>query len=184
MFGSTETGGVAWRSRDGTASDEAWTPFPGITVRLGDDDALVLDSAYLPSRGWRMDDAGELLAEGRFLLRGRLDRVVKIEGKRLSLPELEQRLQSHAWVDRARAVTLPAPQRLGVVIVPTAAGNAALEKLGARAMRDSLRRHLAPAFDPTLLPRRFRFVAELPVSERGKIAAQALQDLFGSPAAC
>jgi non-ribosomal peptide synthetase component F len=29
VFGSTETGGVAWRSRDGTALEDAWTPFPG-----------------------------------------------------------------------------------------------------------------------------------------------------------
>jgi acyl-coenzyme A synthetase/AMP-(fatty) acid ligase len=53
------------------------------------------------------------------VLRGRLDRVVKIEGKRLSLPELEQRLQSHAWVAAAAAVPLPAPLRLGVGVVPT-----------------------------------------------------------------
>ncbi|HEX9395810.1 MAG TPA: AMP-binding protein [Burkholderiales bacterium] len=180
VFGSTETGGVAWRSRDGSPAEEAWTPFPGMAVRLGHDDALVIDSPYLEVRGWRMDDAAQMLGDGRFLLRGRLDRVVKIEGKRLSLPELEQRLQSHAWVECACAVALPAPGRLGAVIVPTAPGKAALEKHGARAVGEQLRRHLAPLFDRTLLPRRFRFVAALPVNERGKVAAQALQHLFAS----
>jgi acyl-coenzyme A synthetase/AMP-(fatty) acid ligase len=181
IFGSTETGGVAWRQRDGSAGEDAWTPFPGIEVRLDADGALVLDSPYLsePSaRGWRMDDAASLLADGRFLLLGRLDRVVKIEGKRLSLPELEQRLQAHEWVQAACAVPLPAPQRLGVVVVLSAAGAAALERRGRRPVREALRRHLAAALDPTLLPRRFRFVAELPVSERGKLALKALQELF------
>lgn len=178
VFGSTETGGVAWRQRDGSAGEDAWTPFSGIAVSLAEDGALVLDSAYLPSRDWRMDDAATLLADGRFLLRGRLDRVVKIEGKRLSLPELEQKLEAHAWVARACAVALPAPQRLGVVVVPSTEGAAALRRLGARAMGEGLRRHLAPAFDPTLLPKRFRYVKELPVSERGKIPAQALAQLF------
>jgi len=178
VFGSTETGGVAWRQRDGGREEDAWTPFSGIAVSLAEDGALVLDSAYLPSRGWRMDDAATLLADGRFLLRGRLDRVVKIEGKRLSLPELEQRLEAHAWVARACAVALPAPQRLGVVVVPTPEGAAALRRLGARALGDALRHHLAPALDPTLLPKRFRYVDALPVSERGKVSAQALAQLF------
>jgi len=178
VFGSTETGGVAWRQRDGAPDEDAWTPFSGIAVSLDEDGALVLDSAYLPGRGWRMDDAATLLAGGRFLLRGRLDRVVKIEGKRLSLPELEQRLEAHAWVERACAVALPAPQRLGVVVVPSPEGAAALRRLGARALGDALRRHLAPALDPTLLPKRFRYVDALPVSERGKVSAQALAQLF------
>jgi len=138
----------------------------------------VLDSVYLPERNWRMDDAATLLGDGRFVLRGRLDRVVKIEGKRLSLPELEQRLQSHAWVAAAAAVPLPAPLRLGVVVVPTRDGAAALEKQGARAIGEALRKHVAPHFDATLLPKRFRFVKELPVSERGKVVPQALAQLF------
>jgi len=178
VFGSTETGGVAWRRRDGAADEEAWRPFPGIAVSVDEEGALVLDSAYLPSRDWRMDDAATLLGDGRFVLRGRLDRVVKIEGKRLSLPELEQRLQSHEWVEAACAVPLPAPLRLGAVVVPTREGAAALQRLGARATGEALRRHLAPAFDATLLPKRFRFVAALPVSERGKVVPQALAKLF------
>ena len=178
VFGSTETGGVAWRQRDGAADEEAWRPFPGIAVSVDDEGALVLDSAYLPGRDWRMDDAATLLGDGRFVLRGRLDRVVKIEGKRLSLPELEQRLQSHEWVATAYVVPLPAPLRLGAVVVPTRDGAAALERLGARAMGEALRRHLAPAFDATLVPKRFRFVKELPVSERGKVVPQVLAKLF------
>jgi acyl-coenzyme A synthetase/AMP-(fatty) acid ligase len=39
-----------------------------------------------------MDDGIELMPDGRFRLLGRLDRVVKIEEKRLSLPEMEARL--------------------------------------------------------------------------------------------
>lgn len=178
VFGSTETGGVAWRRRDGGADEEAWRPFDGIAVSVDPEGALVLDSVYLPERNWRMDDAATLLGDGRFVLRGRLDRVVKIEGKRLSLPELEQRLQSHAWVAAAAAVPLPAPLRLGVVVVPTRDGAAALEKQGTRAIGEALRRHLAPHFDATLLPKRFRFVKELPVSERGKVVPQALAQLF------
>jgi len=180
VFGSTETGGVAWRRRDGGAEEDVWQPFPGIKVGSDADGALLLDSAYLPTRSWRMDDGATLLGDGRFVLLGRLDRVVKIEGKRLSLPELEQRLQAHEWVAAAAAVPLPAPRRLGVVVVPTREGASALEQRGVRAMGEALRKHLAPNFDATLLPKRFRFVKALPVSERGKVVSQELVQLFAS----
>ena len=178
VFGSTETGGVAWRRRDGGATEDVWQTFPGIEVGTDADGALLLDSAYLPTRSWRMDDGAALLGNGRFVLLGRLDRVVKIEGKRLSLPELEQRLQAHPWVAQAAAVPLPAPKRLGVVVVPTPTGAGALEQHGARAMGETLRKHLAPNFDATLLPKRFRFVKELPISERGKVISQEIVQLF------
>jgi acyl-coenzyme A synthetase/AMP-(fatty) acid ligase len=178
VFGSTETGGVAWRQRDGSPADEAWTPFPGIGVGTDADGALLLDSVYLDQPRWRMDDAAELLPGGRFVLRGRLDRVVKVEGKRLSLPELESRLQAHAGVGTACAVVLPPPQRLGAVIVPTPAGREILRRDGARKFARALRRHLSGAFDAVLLPKRFRFVDRLPVSERGKLATGELQRLF------
>jgi acyl-coenzyme A synthetase/AMP-(fatty) acid ligase len=45
-------------------------------------------------------------------------------------------------------------------------------------MGEALRRHLAPNFDATLLPKRFRFVKELPISERGKVISQELVQLF------
>ena len=178
VFGSTETGGVAWRSRDGSTLEDAWTPFPGIGIALGHDGALRLDSPYLPERDWRMDDAAELLPDGRFLLRGRLDRVVKVEGKRLSLPQLEQLLARHDWVGAACAVALPGPQRVGVVVVPTAAGAAALRSAGQRAVREALRTHLASALEPSVLPRSYRFVEALPYDERGKLSAAAVERLF------
>lgn len=182
VFGSTETGGVAWRSRDGSALEDAWTPFAGIGIALGHDGALRLDSPYLPERDWRMDDAAELLPDGRFLLRGRLDRVVKVEGKRLSLPQLEQLLGKHEWVSAACAVALPGPQRVGVVVVPSAAGATALRNEGQRAVREALRAHLAAALEPSVLPRSYRFVEALPYDERGKLKAADIEQLFAEKA--
>jgi acyl-coenzyme A synthetase/AMP-(fatty) acid ligase len=105
----------------------------------------------------------------------RLERVVKIEGKRLRCPT---RAAAASHRVALHAVPLPAPLRLGAAVVPTREGAAALQRLGARAMGEALRRHLAPAFDATLLPKRFRFVKELPMSERGKVVPQALAQLF------
>ena len=53
-------------------------------------------------------------ADGRFRLAGRLDRVVKLDGKRVSLPELEARLALHPYVGAAAVAplrTLPGSAR-------------------------------------------------------------------------
>ena len=55
---------------------------------------------------FQLDDQITLLDDGRFTLHGRSDRIVKIEEKRLSLAELEQRLMSEPWVDEAHALVI------------------------------------------------------------------------------
>jgi acyl-coenzyme A synthetase/AMP-(fatty) acid ligase len=178
IFGSTETGGVAWRRRQGSPGEDAWTPLPGVHVNRDTDNALLLDSPFVPQRKWRMDDAISLLSDGRFRLEGRLDRIVKLEGKRLALPEMERRLEAHPWVASAAVVPLLNVSRLGAVVVPTPAGQSALNTYGLRGTKQALRDHLKDAFEPVLLPRRFRFVTELPVSDRGKITHRTLESLF------
>jgi acyl-coenzyme A synthetase/AMP-(fatty) acid ligase len=181
IFGSTETGGVAWRQRQGNPDEDLWTPLPGVRVYRDTDNALLLDSPFLSHRTWRMDDAISLLSDGRFRLEGRLDRIVKLEGKRLALPEMERRLEAHPWVANAAVVPLPNLSRLGAVVVPTPAGQSALNTYGLRGTKQALRDHLKDAFEPVLLPRRFRFVTELPDSDRGKVTHHELKSLFESP---
>lgn len=178
IFGSTETGGVAWRQRDGNCEEDAWTPLPGLRAGQEASGALVIDSPFLHTPNWRMDDAITLLPDGRFRLEGRLDRIVKLEGKRLSLPEMEQYLGAHAWVKTAAVVELVGGARLGAVIVPTPAGWSGLSELGRREIVLMLRRHLSQSFETVLLPRRYRFVSELPTSDRGKVTVAALRALF------
>lgn len=180
IFGSTETGGVAWRQRDGSTDEDVWTPLPGVSVNRDTDSALLLDSPFLPHPNLRMDDVISLLRDGRFRLEGRLDRIVKLEGKRLALSDMERRLEAHPWVACAAVVLLPGASRLGAVVVPTLAGQSALTTDGQRVTKQTLRNHLKEAFESVLLPRRFRFVTELPISDRGKVTQHQLKSLFES----
>ncbi|EJO54669.1 Benzoate--CoA ligase [Burkholderia multivorans] len=109
IFGSTETGGIAWRRQDGSA---AWQPLTGVDVRCDDDGALCVRSAHLGHDRWhRTDDTARFDAQGRFVLAGRRDRVVKLDGKRVSLPELEARLLTHAYIEQAAAVVIDGATR-------------------------------------------------------------------------
>ncbi|WP_426399090.1 AMP-binding protein [Ralstonia sp. R-29] len=178
VFGSTETGGIAWRRQDQTL---AWCSFSSIEIRQEDDGALAVRSPHLPHQDWhRTDDAIAFDDSGRFLLRGRLDRVVKVDGKRVSLPEVEGWLGTHPFVTRAAATLLPGAsrERLGALVALTPAGVQALRAQGRVALAKTLRRHLSTYTEPTLIPRRWRFCMAMPVDARGKLPAAAVAAAF------
>ncbi len=188
IFGSTETGGIAWRIQDGETNDadkdagatgaqpicasHAWTPFPEVAVSVSETGALTLISPFLPDTTPLVtEDAAELLADGRFRLLGRLDRIVKIEEKRLSLADMEARLAGHPWVREAALVVLVGRrQTLGALLVLSEDGRKILDAKGRAACAQALRRHLSRWFDAVLLPRQWRYHDALPYNERGKLA--------------
>ncbi|RKP50712.1 AMP-binding protein [Trinickia fusca] len=178
IYGSTETGGIAWRQQH---ASPAWQPMPGIEVKRDDDGALMLRSPHLGHDDWhRTDDAIAFDADGRFRLQGRLDRVVKLDGKRVSLPEIEAQLARHPYVAQAAAVVLPGTsrERLGVLVALTEAGGRALGEQGRVAFTGVLRAHLADYVDAVVLPRRWRFCSQLPFDARGKLPAAAVALAF------
>jgi acyl-coenzyme A synthetase/AMP-(fatty) acid ligase/3-hydroxymyristoyl/3-hydroxydecanoyl-(acyl carrier protein) dehydratase len=182
IYGSTETGGIAWRRQNET---QAWRPLSGVGVRRGNDGALEVRSPHLGHDGWhRTDDAILLDDDGRFRLQGRLDRVIKLDGKRVSLPEMEARLALHSYVAQACVVPLAGAsrERVGAVVALSDAGRAALRDEGRVALAKSLRRHLAAYFDVVLLPRRWRFRIALPFDARGKLPVASVVAAFGTRA--
>ncbi|MBB5508967.1 AMP-binding protein [Paraburkholderia atlantica] len=178
IYGSTETGGIAWRRQD---QGDAWQPVAGAEVRRDDDGALCVRSPHLDHDGWhRTGDRIVFDADGRFRLQGRLDRVLKLGGKRVSLPELEARLALHPYVAQAALVPLEGAtrERVGAVVALTEAGGATLRDEGRVALAKTLRRHLADYFDAVVLPRHWRFRASLPFDARGKLPASAVAAAF------
>jgi acyl-coenzyme A synthetase/AMP-(fatty) acid ligase/3-hydroxymyristoyl/3-hydroxydecanoyl-(acyl carrier protein) dehydratase len=182
IYGSTETGGIAWRRQDQT---DAWQALNGVEVQRGDDGALTLRSPHLGHDDWHhTDDTIEFDIDGRFRLQGRLDRVIKLDGKRVSLPELESRLGLHPYVAQAAVASLEgmSRERVGAVVALTEAGSEALLERGRVALAKILRRHLAAYFDIVVLPRFWRFRFALPFDARGKLPAAAVAAAFDARA--
>lgn len=180
VLGSTETGGVAWRQRSVSSEQECWQLLTGVQARLADDGVLQVLSPAAETQDWcSLGDRAELLGDRQFRLLGRADRVVKIEAKRLSLTELEQRLMAHAAVQEAVAVVLDGPRSIvAAVIRLSAQGEQQLRSDGKRPINEALRAHLAQHFERVLLPKRFRYVGQFPRDDRGKLTQQALLALF------
>ncbi|MFP6861716.1 AMP-binding protein [Pseudomonas sp.] len=178
IYGSSETGGIAWRQ-----GGELWTPFAGVELGQNAEGALHLTSPYLPD-GYREQtaDAVEIQADGRFALRGRLDRIIKLEEKRISLPMLEQALSSHEWLSDARlGVVQEGRAYLGALVALSPAGLHALRNQGRKTVTETLRRHLAGHCEAIALPRRWRLLAQLPYNSQGKLAQATVEALLAAP---
>ena len=178
VYGSSETGGIAQRCR--AVDGEAWTPLPGVELRTAADGQLELRSPHLADPGWTpLADRGRPLADGRFQLEGRADRIVKVEGKRVSLTAVEQGLAASPLVEDARALALEGPrEQLGAVVVPSEAGLQLLLAEGRLALGRRLRRQLAESIERVALPRRWRFLGELPRNAQGKTPLGLLAATF------
>lgn len=182
VFGSSETGGIAWRRR--AEHGDTWQLLPGVQVQVQSDGALAVRSAHLADAAawWTTADRAAVSADGMsFVLQGRADRVVKIAEKRVSLTAMEQALQILPWVQLAKAVVLDvagALARIGMVLELTPQGWQHLQQHGRRAMGETLRQHLSAYVERVALPRNWRYVEHMPVNAQSKTTQQALQQLF------
>ena len=175
ILGSSETGGIAWRQRDAL-----WQAFADIELSQDADGALCIASPYLPvGHVEHSADAVQFQADGRFQLLGRLDRIVKLEEKRLSLPMLEHALIDHPWVEDARLGVVHINRAaLGALLVLSPQGLAALRNHGRRALTQALREHLAQHCEAVALPRRWRLLEQLPFTSQGKLPQALIDDLL------
>jgi acyl-CoA synthetase (AMP-forming)/AMP-acid ligase II len=165
IYGSSETGGIGWRQ--GTPQ---WTPFPGTQISRDADGSLWVRSPYLPEgHAEHMADAVRIEADGFHLL-GRLDRIVKLEEKRISLPRIERILAGHCWIDEARLGMVHAGRAyIGALVALTEAGIKELRARGRRALIAALRQALGADVEELAWPRRWRFMRQLPGNAQGKL---------------
>ena len=187
LLGSTETGVIAWQQWRRSATQRVWRPMEGVRVSVdhSHSDRLTVVSPYIGAPGGRflLGDSGIVHADGTFLLRGRQDRIVKIAEKRISLDDIENRLQRHRWVDRARVMPLSSPYghsrtALGAAILLKAGGKVYLQRKGEATLSKVFREFLHKRLDWSTIPRSFRFLDTWPLDSLGKFSQERFSQLF------
>lgn len=177
IYGSSETGGMAWRQRDAD-DDAAWQALPGVELAIRDGQ-LWVSSQHAPTVDWLDARTRARHATKGIVLEGRTDQVVKIEEKRVSLTAVEETLLATGLIHELGLAMLQRPRTsLGVVAVLTPAGRELLAREGKQAVNAALREALARHLDPVSLPRRWRYVDQLPVNVQGKVTQAALIACF------
>lgn len=178
VYGSTETGGIAWRDHSVINSD--WTTFDDVSYTLDTDSHLVIQSPFIPTGVYRTNDQAESVSSSQFRLTGRADRMVKIAEKRISLDQIEMSLSKIEGVVESAAIVLNSEQlpRIAAALVLNASAQRQYDEAGHYDFWTRIRRQLLTDTEHVALPRKLRIVKEIPVTDRGKRALDQIRALF------
>ncbi|SPF33829.1 D-alanine--poly(phosphoribitol) ligase subunit 1 [Candidatus Desulfosporosinus infrequens] len=119
---------------------------------------------------YRTGDAG-MVKQGLLFYQGRLDFQVKLHGYRIELGEIEENLRQIPMIENA--VVLPIERRGKIDYLQAfITGDKPIgdEFATVLALREELRQHL-PEY---MIPRRFKFLDKMPMTQNGKVDRRAL----------
>ena len=183
VFGSTETGGIAWRQQQSLLAEASWTPFPVVEIDFTEEPSLLkVRSPFIHEKdageeGWfTTSDQAERSEEcgvSDFNLLGRVDRIMKVEQKRISLDDVESWLAGHELVREAVVISLAKNElydrdRLGTLLVLSEEGLTYILDKGRSPLVQRLREHLLTFVDHVVIPKKWRFTTEIPRNAQGK----------------
>ena len=179
VYGSTETSGIAYRQQ--TKKGLIWTPFDNAKIWLDKDDGcLTIISPYIKDpAGFKTGDLAEMYEDGTFLLKGRADSIVKIEEKRISVTEVENRLlQSGLVLDCSVVPMQDRRQYLAAAIGLNAEGKKKFEGTEKYLINRHFHDYLLQFFENVVLPKKWRYLEKLPTDVQGKKHKPEIQALF------
>jgi len=178
VYGSTETSGIAWRQ---SFNGLEWTPFDNASLSKNSAGCLIIRSPYIKDpAGFETADMVEMLEDGRFLLKGRIDSVVKIEEKRISLPEVESRILQSGLAGEVCVISMKDRRRqyLAAALVLNSKGKERFTGLEKNEINKFWREYLLQFFENTVIPKRWRYLEKLPADPQGKKKKEDIELLF------
>lgn len=179
IYGCTEAGAIATRNIETSA---LWQPIPPNEVSLAEDGRLKIVSSYADGGCFVSGDLGKVDGDGRFVLLGRADSIVKIEEKRISLPEVENRLRETGLVRDVRVVPMKGRREyLAAVIVLNEEGKSKFDGVSKKDINGFFEECLAEFLERTVLPKKWRYLEELPQDSMGKVKTRDVAALFRIP---
>jgi uncharacterized membrane protein/acyl-coenzyme A synthetase/AMP-(fatty) acid ligase len=177
VYGSTETSGIAWRQ---SVNGQEWTVFDNANISQNQEGCLIIRSPYIKEpAGFETADMVEILKDGRFLLKGRVDSVVKIEEKRVSFTEIENRiLQSGLASDVCVIFLEEKRQYLAAAVVFNEKGKERFNGLDKIDINKFWREYLLQYFESVVIPKKWRYPENLPLDAQGKKKKETIEALF------
>jgi len=173
IYGSTETGGIASRSIG--ENTDSWKPADVVSWKLSGK-RLAVRSDFVSSE-MEKDPEGFCVTgdevqpdkNGRFVLLGRADGIVKVAGKRVDLLDVQNKIQTLPTVRDAVVIALPAEKGRENVI----AALVACELTEAQ-----LRKMILEKLEPYAMPRRIKIVSSITRTATGKIDFRRVEQNF------
>ena len=182
IYGSTETGGIAYRQQNLT---DDWSVFEKVSVKVNKStQQLIIHSPFFCDNNQYIttSDLVQIFPKvNKLKLLGRMDTIVKIEEKRLSLTEMEIHLLHQQFIQDCKIVPLSRNrQYTGAVIVLNQTGKIFFNKHKKYQLNSIIQQHLKRYYDTILIPKKFRYVDQIPTNPQGKTLLSEIKLLFES----
>ena len=165
IYGSTEAGVVAYRQKH-----NAKLQFFENVKYINN----TISSPYFDESELELNDELEFFEDG-FIVKGRNDRIVKIQEKRISLDEIEMDLNKSNLVKKSYCLKLG--DKLCSAIILNNKGEKFLENFGKLELIKAIKKS-APL--NIITPKKWRFLTNLPTNERGKIDGTRVKEWFNT----
>ena len=171
IYGSTETGIVAKDCGDGLRL------FGAVNAGLDDRGALNVSSPWCEF--FQTNDEASI-DEGRLTLQGRIDRIVKLNDKRVSLESIEAKLLESGLLADCYCAPHPKFKRIAALLELNDEGLKKFRKIGKKGVAAELKELLRLEFKNSV--RYFKIVEKMPRNQQGKFEKSEFENaLFASP---
>ena len=171
IYGSTETGIVA---RD---EGRGLRLFGAVNAGLDGRGALNVSSPWCDF--FQTNDAASI-DEGRLALQGRIDRIVKLNDKRVSLESIEAKLLESGLLADCYCAPHPKFKRIAALLQLNCEGLKKFRKIGKKGVVAELKELLKLEFKNSV--RYFKIVEKMPRNQQGKFEKSEFENaLFASP---
>ncbi len=178
ILGSTETGGIGYRRQ--IKPNTIWKLLNGVILSSTHNGTWLESTHVCTQSGILLDDHLELIDDQHFILKGRNDRVVNIEEKRISLTEIENYLETLDSIKICKSMIVTGKRDvIGCIVVLTKEGKKIQSDHGMNYLVKSWKTEMRKYFVPVTIPRKWRLLPEIPINAQSKVDTIAMLAMFG-----
>lgn len=172
IYGSTEGGGMAYRKK---SEKDLWTRLKIVKLKVNENGSLFCSSGYTGEGFWvHVGDVVDMKNENEFELLGREDSIVKIEGKRISVQQIDRQiLQDKNFIDSYTIYCKSDKREYAASFIVLKDANANKDN-----MRKYIKDYLKGYFEKIVIPKKIYFIERIPRNELGKIERKKLDKIM------
>ena len=172
IYGSTEGGGMAYRKR---SEKDLWTRLKIVKLKVNENGSLFCSSGYTGEGFWvHVGDVVDMKNEDEFELLGREDSIVKIEGKRISVQQIDRQILEDKNFKDSYTIYCKSDKREYVASFIVLSDADADEE----DMKKYLKDYLKGYFEKIVIPKKIYFTDSIPRNEMGKIDRKRLDAIM------
>lgn len=175
IYGSTETGTVGFKRH---SSEKALTCMKSVEIEADENSQIVVKSPYFMETSRTLGDIVNIVDKKSFILMNRADRILKIQEKRISAPEVEEIVQKNGFVQEC--FCFKSAEKLACAVALSKEGIDFFFENGFcyTKITSYLKNYLNGKVE--IVPQKWKFLYEIPKTVTGKIDKAKIEQIFAT----